>query len=411
LANAAYHGLAGDFVRAIEPHTEADPVALLIQTLIMFGNVIGRAAHYCVEGDTHYFNEFAVLLGRTAKARKGTSWSRTRRFVERSDTGWGKERIQTGLSSGEGLMHAVRDPVTGRQPIKQRGGRITGYQDVELDPGVADKRLMIYEPEYAVVLRMVERQGNTLSAILRQAWESGTLRTLTKQTPTRATDAHVSLIGHCTIEELKRYLTATETANGLGNRHLWLCVRRSKFLPDGGRVDQGTLDKLQERLTTAVAFGRTVGEMHRDADARTIWHDVYPDLSEGRPGMAGALLARAEAHVIRLACLYACLDMSETIRAPHLAAALALWDYCEQSVRYVFGDSTGDPVADAILRALRIHSADGLSRTEISTLFDRNESRQRIAQALALLLEARLARHEPQQSGGRPTERWYALGQ
>jgi hypothetical protein len=34
---AAYHGLAGDVVRAIGPHSEADPVALLVQLLVAFG--------------------------------------------------------------------------------------------------------------------------------------------------------------------------------------------------------------------------------------------------------------------------------------------------------------------------------------------------------------------------------------
>ena len=41
-----FHGLAGDFVRLIEPHTEADKMALLIQFLAYFGNIIGRSAFY-----------------------------------------------------------------------------------------------------------------------------------------------------------------------------------------------------------------------------------------------------------------------------------------------------------------------------------------------------------------------------
>jgi hypothetical protein len=62
----------------------------------------------------------------------------------------------------------------GREEVKDKG-RVTGYQDVEVDPGVSDKRLLVYEPEFALVLKQMERQGNTLSAILRQAWESGNL--------------------------------------------------------------------------------------------------------------------------------------------------------------------------------------------------------------------------------------------
>jgi hypothetical protein len=66
----------------------------------------------------------------------------------------------------------------------------------------------VYEPEFANVLKHTERQGNTLSVILRQAWDgTGAIRALTKNSPARATGAHVSMIGHITAEELRRYLT------------------------------------------------------------------------------------------------------------------------------------------------------------------------------------------------------------
>src|SRR5262249_25659115 len=158
--------------------------------------------------------------------------------------------------------------------------------------------------------------------------------------------AHVSLVGHITADELRRYLTATETANGFGNRHLFVCAERSKRLPEGGRVDPQQWAALRDELAEVLTFARTAGEGVRDEEARAMWRDVYGDLSEGRPGLAGALLARAEAHVMRLALLYALLDRSALICGPHLLAALALWEYCEQSVYFVFGDCLGDPVAD-----------------------------------------------------------------
>src|SRR5262249_29317402 len=180
----------------------------------------------------------------------------------------------------------------------------------------------------ANVLKQTERLGNTVSVVLRQAWDGLDLRTLVKNSPARATGAHVSLVGHITADELRRYLTATETANGFGNRHLWICAKRSKQLPEGGRGDPDTWAAVLGEVAGALAFARTAGEVTRDEDARAIWHDVYGQLSEGRPGLAGALLARAEAHVMRLAMLYALLDRSPAIQGSHLMAALALWDYC-----------------------------------------------------------------------------------
>ncbi len=323
-AAEAYHGLLGRIVRTLEPATEADNAALLAQSLAAFGNVIGRGAHFTVEGDRHHGNEFIVLVGQTSKARKGTSWGRVCRIFEEAAQQWAAERIQTGLSSGEGVIWAVRDPIQKQERVKERGEAVR-YEQVEADPGVEDKRLMVVEPEFANVLKQTERQGNTLSAVLRVAWDGRDLRTMTKNSPARATGAHISLIGHITAEELRRYLTQTETANGYGNRHLWVCTARSKLLPDGGAVDRAGLDRLRGELVEAIAFAGCVGEVGRDEESRAVWRQVYGELSEGKPGLAGALLARGEAHVMRLAMLYALLDKSALIRAPHLMAALAFY--------------------------------------------------------------------------------------
>src|SRR5262249_12787231 len=145
-----------------------------------------------------------------------------------------------------------------QEHIKGKGGRIEGYQTVIADHGVEDKRLLALEEEYAGVLRMLERQGNSLSQRIREAWQGQALGSLTKNAPTRCREPHISIIGHVTAEEVRRYLTSSEMANGFGNRHLWFCVERSKCLPDGGyhTPDQ----ELVELLKEAIAFARTAGE-------------------------------------------------------------------------------------------------------------------------------------------------------
>jgi hypothetical protein len=402
---AAFHGLAGDFVRAVEPHSEADPVALLIQFMVGFGNAIGRRAHFRAESDQHYLNLFCVLVGRTSKGRKGTSWGRVKRVMEQVDPQWASSRIVTGLSSGEGLIWEVRDPIV-QQKSRQREGQTETYE-AQVDAGVADKRLTVLESEFARTLRVMSRESNTLSAIIRQAWDTGDLRAMTKNSPARATGGHISIIGHVTKDELTRELSVTDTANGFGNRFLWLAVERSKCLPEGGRLDQVDLEPLVHQLRAAVQVGQTTGEMYRDEEATAIWREVYPSLSDGRPGMYGAMTSRAEAQVMRLACIYALLDLSRVVRAEHLMAALALWEYVERSVAYVFGDAIGDPDADLILHALRC-KPEGMTRTEIRDLFGRHNSAAEIARTLGTLLEHELARREEQDTGGRPTERWYA---
>jgi hypothetical protein len=217
------------------------------------------------------------------------------------------------------------------------------------------------------------------------------------------------MIGHITAPELRRYLTTTEAANGFGNRFLWTCTKRSKSLPEGAPVDSGAWEAIRNDLAAALAFAASVQEVRRDESARKLWAEVYGPLSEGKPGLAGALLARAEAHVMRLALLYALLDGSATIGADHLLAALTLWEYCERSVYYLFGDCLGDPVADELLRLLRA-SPDGLTRNEMMNYFGRHQPSDRIGRTLGVLLQHRLAHRGREKTKGRPIERWFATG-
>ena len=51
----------------------------------------------------------------------------------------------------------------------------------------------------------------------------------------------------------------------------------------------------------------------------------------------------------------------------------------------------------------------GLTRSEIRNLFHRNRSAAAIEEALSVLTSGRLARCEKEVTGGRPTERWFAI--
>ena len=143
LDDAAYLGLAGDIVRAIDPHTEVDPVALLIQFLIAFGSVVGRATHFVADGAEHFSNVFTVLIGATSKGRKGTSWAHILRLFTSAAPDWAHRRVVSGLSSGEGLIWQVRDPITKVERVKENGKFTGEYEKVVIDPGIDDKRLLV----------------------------------------------------------------------------------------------------------------------------------------------------------------------------------------------------------------------------------------------------------------------------
>jgi hypothetical protein len=253
------------------------------------------------------------------------------------------------------------------------------------------------------VLKVMAREGNTLSPVLRSAWDYGNLRSMTKNSEARATGAHISIIGHITKDELRRLLTETEQANGFGNRFLWLAVRRSKCLPEGGNIDSENLNDLVMRLDEAIEFGRYAGEVKRSEAARELWRIVYPSLSEGTPGLLGAITARAEAQVMRLSAIYALLDCSTTIDVDHHRAALALWNYCERSAKWIFSTATGDSRADRILIALRGVGSSGMTQTEISErVFNRNVSSDALTDALRVLHQSRHAKFQMEPTATKP---------
>lgn len=380
LADNALYGLPGEIVRQIDPYTEADPVSTLMHLMIGVGNMIGDAAHMQIQSDRHPARLFGVAIGQTSKGRKGTSWSAPRDLLAACDPEWAARRVRSGLSSGEGLIFHTRDAA-------------------DKDEGEPDKRLLIVEQEFSSMLRVMSRDGNSLSGVLRQAWDGSVLSTLTRNNPLIASGAHLSLIGHTCTAELLRNLDSTERANGFGNRILWFVVKRSKLLPDGAEVPAALMTRLSDRLKVVMDFGRRGGRYARTPDAAEIWRRVYPTLSEGRPGLSGALLNRAESQTARLSLAYALMDCSPVIRIEHLKAALALWSYCEASVYHVFGDATGDPVADQILSALQ--DRDEMTREEIRTLFSRHRDAAK-DQALDMLLKIGRICAESKQTGGRP---------
>ncbi len=384
----AYVGQAGAIVSEIAPNTEADPVAILGQLLVAVGSAIGRGAFFGVEATRHHGNEFVVLVGDSAKARKGSSWDHVARLCERADPGFA-ERTHTGLSTGEGLVWAVRDP---KGP----------------DPGALDPRLLVIEPEFSSVLKATSRDVNTLSSVLRSAWDGRPLQLLTRTAPARASAAHVAVIGHITAAELRAQVSGLELANGFLNRFVLLACRRVRLLPEGGDPDPLAGSGIEERLARALEIARVAGQLRFSIGARVAWWDVYERLSAPQSGLAGAMCARAEAHVVRLALIYALIDEQKTIGLDHLNAALALWDYARRSAAWVLGHASGDPLAEQIHAALAA-TPGGLTRTEIRDLFHRNQPPGALDHALGVLAHSGRARHQRVATSGRPADKWVAL--
>lgn len=401
---AALHGLAGEVVHLIEPHTEADPVALLVSFLSEFGAMLNRGPHLILDGSYHPLLFWPVLVGQSSKSRKGTAGRRIETLLGFVDEGWTRGECKGTLSSGEGLAYAVRDPVDEEQPLKEKGRPTGETVTIRVDPGIEDKRLFLVQSEFGAVLKVMAREGNSLSGVLRDAWDGHTLAPITKANRVRATNPHIGIVAHVTQDELLRNLTDTETVNGFGNRFVWFAVRRSKELPFPGSPSESDLSAVATTLRRVLPVARACGELTLSESARDEWKRLYHDLSADRPGMAGALLGRAEAQVMRLSGLYAVLDGCSVIGRIHLKAALALWQHGEASTRMIFGDSLGDPVADAMLKAIRVNGER--TDSDLSDLFKRHKTAAELERAKGVLIQAGLAHPVTIETEGRPRTVW-----
>lgn len=387
---AALHGLAGECVGLLDPHTEADPVAVLASLLVGFGAAVGAGPHYVADGAQHPGRLDVVLVGATAKGRKGTSWVQARRLLSIADPGFIGTRVLSGFGSGEAVVDEVADPAEA-EPGKP-------------PPPDKDRRLLVYEGEYARLLRTASREGSTLSPLLRAAWDGDALAVRSRARTSVATGAHVCVLAHITVEELRRTLDDVELLNGFANRFLFVAVRRSKRLPHGGDSDPVAVAALGRRLRLAAEQARKVKRIGwADQAARDRWTQLYEIMADDEPGgMLGAATARDAPQVLRVSLLYALLDGAAAIAVEHLNAGWAFWRYARATAAMCFGDRIGNRVVDRVLAALRDAGPDGLDRKALHGVLGRNVTAAKLDGAVAELVQHGLAVSVEVPTGGRP---------
>jgi hypothetical protein len=294
------------------------------------------------------------------------------------------------LSSGEGLLNAIRD---------QRDEEDTG--------GVTDKRLLCVEGEFGAVLRSCQRQGNTLSSTLRVAWDGWTLEPLTKHDRVCVTDPHICIVGHITRHELSELMSVTDIWNGFANRFLWVAVRRRAQIPFPKPMPEDEAAHIARELARVVRYAHSrTGEHARmvlSNSAQAHWADCYTEITAEHAGILGAVTSRAEAQALRLAMTFALFDGADRIEMKHLEAALSFWRYAFDSAQYIFGGAELDPVAQKILDGLK---AGPKTQTEIWNLFQRNLKKEQLNSVLGDLQERGRITLSVEKTAGAPRRVW-----
>lgn len=363
-----FYGIAGDVARLASEDSEAAPVAVYYSFLTAAAAMVGRYKYLQVGESRHYARLFTAVVGASSRARKGTSFKPVERIIKQAELLDYSATLQItngGLSSAEGLIYAVRDEAE----------ETKGKDSIPIWDAVDDKRLLVVEEELGAVFKVAQRDGNVITQILRKAWDGGILAPMTKNNRMKATDPHINILGHITQFELKALLSANDINNGLANRFLWACVRRTKKLAFPQRMDDHAVNKIADKLYKAfkLAESSAFNEIRLDDEARKFWNVKYHEISTDRYGVLGSVTSRDEAQVLRVALLFCLLDCVTMITTDHLKAAISVIEYSVKSAEFIFTVPTEDTSdAQKLLTAL---ATKPLTQSEVSMVFSRHKSR------------------------------------
>lgn len=324
-----FYGLCGQVGQAAAQGTEVSAVAAMGYCMTMLSAAFGRDLYLSVGNTFHHCRLFMVHVGRTSRGRKGDAQGAGRRIRSEIENVFKElgHHHSGGLSSREGLAGAIQDS--------------KGEDDTN---GTVDKRLFVVESEFSNTLSQGRREGNTLTAALRDAWDGNDIKPLVKHSPTHCTAPHISIWANITPRELKAMMTERDVSNGFLNRFLFVWAERTGLVPIPQRMSDELVKDLAAQTLRIVRWARggypavqNSRRMVLSTDAETLYKRTYPKLCDGNaPERVATLLERAAPYTLRLAMFFAITDETQEIDVKHLRAALAWIAYCTESVTYIF---------------------------------------------------------------------------
>ncbi len=344
--DAVLYGRAGELTKVMSEYNEGHPAGIYLNLLVSLGNAFGRGPSFRISSTVHYTTEFLANVGETSHGRKGSGRDAVNAFMRCLDPRWSEKCVKSGFGSSESIVYQIRDEQEHSYTIKERH-KAPKYETRTV-PGVSDKRLCITESELSGLFSMASKPNSLTSAILRNAWDSNPLNNEVKgqnaqgiNLSARCKEPHISITGDITVEELRKSLPPGSENNGFGNRFLYCYVYRTKMCSNGGpKIDWSAhLDHFRKVVEAA----REIMDLPFSSASGKVWFRMYEKLDGStRHGYAAKMISRGAAHVRRLAMILALIDLSETIETEHLHAALAIWEYCEESALYIFNGMTSE---------------------------------------------------------------------
>lgn len=265
-----------------------------------------------------------------------------------------------------------------------------------------DPRLLVVESEWEAVLARIRREGNTLSATLRDAWDGQPLSTMNAAGASRQVDHHsLAVVGHITPQALRSGMTGEDLTNGFLNRFLILSVHRPHLVPwpeDTGQAARAHLNTVVSRASATITGAFTLTP---DAKRTYVsWYTRHSHDVERLPERVAMAVARSSANLLRTALIYAILDGTDRrVEVDHITAAIALIGNVAASASHLL-DVGKAGIDGRILAALRERGT--LTRNQIRDLFHQHIEAHVMAEALDALVASGEVERRRTDTGGRP---------
>jgi hypothetical protein len=394
------YGVIGDWVKAREPHTEAPRAFLYSAALAFAAAYLGPKPHFYIGATKHGCALYALNIGETAKARKGTAEDEARFLFSCVDEDFMRKGgpVFAGATSGEGLGDKLDTRVE---------------QDSEHSYKIefAGQRFLNVESEFSRVLKVASRHGNPLEEAYCKLWDDGSMASQTRNKPILIEGAHFCLLASTTKSALDDYFLNAAASRGFGNRLLYVYGKRSHLIAHPRPISAEEVEPFAERIRLARMFAESSDQYQMwDEDAYSYWEEIYKELDEADDvGLVGEVLHRSGAIIRRLALLFAVLDLKAMWSRQHLDAAYAFWKYTRETALYLFGNSLGDATLDKAYKAF-LASPAGLAKNDLIDVFSRNKRSAEVdhiiarLEGISLIVELERAKA----SKGRPERRWIA---
>lgn len=407
---ACLYGLVGEIAKAGSETTEANPYAVAASAIAYLACAVGRGPYMAVGNTWHHPRFFMLHVGRSGEGRKGDAVSLIKRIAHRvgeMSKDHAPQIHSGGLSSREGMVFLIHDAY------------MEGKEEI---PAVLDKRLLVIESEFVNVLSQAKRDGNTLSAALRDCWDGVSLKPATKTNRMWATSPHVNLLCAITKAELVSSMASRDLTNGFANRFMPYWAERTRLLPFPKATPKEEVDRLAGKVIGVLRFCEAERWAENDnlrvelsPEAVKRWAELYKgelnDRSHGE--RINSLIERRAPMLLRLAMLFALTDCVKVVEVHHIDAALAWIRYSTESVKFIFGSAADEAevaeVNDTASKIIQfITQNKRVTRWQISSeCFKGHASKDRLDAALDELLSAnppRIVVEDVRSGKGRPTK-------